>query len=178
MPTNERFRYAYRVSFAQFAGFAIGVMLWIGIEIALNPQSFTDSGKFTPETLIAIYAVFILITGLLSVFGAFFAAFFTPVVPRAKRFWWAAFLLGGVNASGMIGVTYLYEVQLFSQYGFGALVAAGLLTTLFLKPAGLTFGIARRWYAPGLCQSCGYDLRRTPVGKGCPECGEVAVGDD
>lgn len=50
------------------------------------------------------------------------------------------------------------------------------LPTLLLSlwPAiALTRHIKRRYFSPGICRNCGYDLRGTPSGV-CPECGRTS----
>jgi hypothetical protein len=171
MPAQQRFRYAATLAWVYFAGFASGVLASVGIEIALRPESFTDNAKFGVGTLIAIYAIFSLITGGLAAFGAFFAGYVLAVRAVTQWHWALAWLLGGLNAAGMIGTTYLYEADLLSVTGFSLLTVSGVAIGALLKPIGPALGSALPWYRVGLCQACGYDLRTTPIGGACPECG-------
>ena len=81
--------------------------------------------------------------------------------------------MGVANASAMLVFTFVSGFDYFSQYGITGIVVAGFLTAPLIRVVGLTFNQARRWFAPGMCQACGYDLRKTPPGGNCPECGEA-----
>ncbi|MDB5173458.1 MAG: hypothetical protein JWN51_2231 [Phycisphaerales bacterium] len=90
-------------------------------------------------------------------------------LPPPNRWYWLG--LGFDRATQSIGVsgTPLWtgtatSASLVVPHGFLCLLTA-------YAPASRAWGLYRRRVRPGLCSSCGYDLRASP--DRCPECGTV-----
>lgn len=89
-------------------------------------------------------------------------------------FWWKplgtalAGLIGPAMIAAVIAAQMMNEDYSYLKVGVPAMIAGGLLITVFLPGRRL----AGR---SGLCRTCGYDLRGTPDAR-CSECG-AAVDD-
>jgi hypothetical protein len=75
----------------------------------------------------------------------------------------------GHRVRSIFGVRYA-EWQLNLPYTYAALACLALPALWLIRRVRL------RNRSPGLCPSCGYDLRATP--GGCPECGQAPAGAD
>lgn len=123
---------------------------------------------------VMITALILLALGVSLVLGAAIGSVLCPVVPVKRDYSLSCVLLGMAIAvvTGLLSVFILIislELDLLLATGVAACLSGPVLRVI-----GLSTGWARPWYAPGMCQSCGYDLRETPPGGSCPECGEVA----
>lgn len=128
-----------------------------------------------PFPILFVYGtLFIFAFAVSAAFGTLLGAMLCPVVV-ARRLYWLGFVAAGGAIAGatilLLALTYLVDLD---PQSFLLSCAAGFVLAVGMRVIGLTLGWARPWFAPGMCQACGYDLRETPAGNSCPECGEVA----
>ncbi|MGB0768066.1 MAG: hypothetical protein ACPGYV_10185 [Phycisphaeraceae bacterium] len=171
MPMPQRMRHARRFAMLHVAGYVGGVAAWIVIESVIDPVNFYDNMKFSVGTLIAIYAIFALVTGAVSGIGALVGGAVWAAVPAGRWYWVLAAGSGVLTLGGVIVAAVLFEIRLATLIGMVVLALAGFASAGVLRAVSGVFGLARPWYPPGACRSCGYDLRHTAGDRGCPECG-------
>jgi hypothetical protein len=103
------------------------------------------------------------------------AAFGSPTVIFNARNWTTTTL--GVSTFDFEGGNYVNDAyhDIFWERDRGLGFPTWWLILLFSLPLIYTITKSlRHRIKPGLCLTCGYDLRATPQGRRCPECGTIS----
>ena len=160
-----------------FMGFAFGLVIWIVWDAVVNRHT-GDVEMFSGSVLAAIYILFVSFFAFFYAAGGFLGSLMTPIDVTSRRFWLLNFLLGTVSALVVVLVMVLAGSGVLGVFEVVGMFGSGLLSALLMRPIGMFFCWSRKWYPPGCCPACGYDLRVTPAGEPCPECGEARPGPD
>lgn len=172
MPFNERVTYGRLIALYLFLGYVapcLVALFWLITIDLLMPDR--DDDILIPLFIVAAFVI-CLVGGVFG-FGAFLGAMLCPVV-ATKRVFWIGFVIAGCVIAGSTVLLSIYTNMVYIETRFFMFTSlAGFMSAIVMRVIGLALGWARPWFAPGMCQACGYDLRRTPAGSTCPECGAL-----
>ncbi len=175
MPISQRFEFGFATTLAVAASFLVScaslVFGLIAYGLLTSQRTSTDSADVL---LFLIFAtVFVLVYGFFVCIGVWISSACFAAVVTSRRYWLGPVSTGLLCAFGLFVMTLEISLDPFEVYEFAIILILSAFGAALSRVVGLTFGWARHWQPPGHCQSCGYDLRETPVGSPCSECGAV-----
>ncbi|MEM9348212.1 MAG: hypothetical protein AAGB26_16515 [Planctomycetota bacterium] len=172
MPFQQRSSYAFSFALMLFAGFAMLFTAWFAAAMAIDP-AHAEPEKLTTGEMIMVLALMMCFLGTIAASGALVSAVVCSTVPASRRYWLLAASAGAGNALVLLTAVYVTELIVIEVESCIGVAVGGMLGPVLVRQVGLLLGWARPWYPPGMCERCGYDLRETPPGSPCPECGAI-----
>ncbi|MEO0477677.1 MAG: hypothetical protein AAF085_17165 [Planctomycetota bacterium] len=170
MPFKERRDYAWCIARFLFLGHVSALLLFITCMTLIDwMQPDRDDDILFPIFLIACIVVFLI--GALFAFGALLGGLVFSVDVDKQRYWAVSGLLGFVIAGVTLIPLFLTDLVDPFLWFVAFTFFAGLTCSAVMRWLGPALGWSRHWYPHGHCQACGYDLRKTPYDRPCPECG-------
>ncbi|MEM6258409.1 MAG: hypothetical protein AAF711_07425 [Planctomycetota bacterium] len=172
MPFHQRSSYALSFVLMVFGGFALLFAAWFAVAMAIDP-AHAEPEKLTTGEMVMVLALLMCFLGMIAASGALASAVVFSAVPTSRRYWLLAALAGAINALVLLTAVYVTDLIVIEAESCIGVAVGGLLSGVLVRQVGLLLGWARPWYPPGMCERCGYDLRKTPAGSPCPECGAI-----